>query len=479
MKALKKRIAFLMSFVLLFGSLGFLQMNVESCEKLRTIPVTVEGSIFGGSVENPVKTEIKYAPDLLVYSNNKKYNNTIAGLSAILSADVYFRDKDLAKGSQNRVLVDGQDAKDYDHTTLLKTLGFTEVEYLETFKAGKYDFDPNDSATLMMAHANINSKYESFVFVIRGCFSQQEWLSAFDLGCASATYNKVTGQHPEWINKSQAKGLSVAAERTKYFMQEFMKKYGSSSRKDVVLVTGHSRGGSIANIIGSDLEKNKKIKSFTYTFNSPGVADKVTKKNKTIFNVIESKDLFQDHLPFKTEKLRRYGKDMVYSGKESELAKNFYAMTGREMPQALTSKEIKEYQKMFASRFKNRESLYKMKTICETFTDKEAAEERYEECIKLISADSGLGLTDYCNLGQVKQTKKGYEVTINYCDAAWLFCYAKTLAYGSSVHDAAVKLLAADQGGCKVADFLVEHAAKTNAGHLLVRTYLISKQIKK
>ncbi|MDO4976622.1 MAG: hypothetical protein Q4E53_05090 [Eubacteriales bacterium] len=301
MRGWKKTLAFLLAFVLVFGSLTGFKSNT----KTSTIPVTVEGTIFGGAGQ-PIKTELTYGPDLLIHSNNKKYDKTIAGLSALLCADSYFRDKDLANGKQNRVLVDGEDASQYTHTTLLKKLGFTEVEYIETYKEKKYSYDTNDSSTFLLAHENVDNKYDIFVCVARGCFSSSDWLSCFDLGADTSAYETLTGKHPEWTEKNQQKGLSIAAERTNEFLENFMKKYGNPARKSIVLLTGHSKGGVIANILGAKMEENKKVKSFTYAFNTPKFDNKPGKKAyKTIYNVVDDGDLFSDHFPFQKE--RFYG----------------------------------------------------------------------------------------------------------------------------------------------------------------------------
>lgn len=471
MKVLKRTLAFLLATVMVLGCLS----GCESEKKieLTSLPVTVEGSIFGGSKDQSVKAELEYGQDLLPLSDNEKYNSTIAGLSAILCADSYFRDKDLAKGSQNRVLYDGQNAEEYDHTSLLQKLGFTEVEYIESFKAKEYALDGNDSATFLMAHANVEDKYDSFVFVIRGCFSAQEWLSIYDPGADTDAYTSLTGDHPEWTDKDQFKGANIAAGRAMEFIKDFMEQNSDPSRKPVVLVTGHSRGGAIANIIGAKLEENAELKTYTYTFNTPNYsATAVPGENKTIFNILEDQDLFADPFPFGQEEFHRYGTDVVLED-DAKLAESFLSMSDREMPEALSMEDIDQYKELFGARFADRASLYETKTITESFEDEAAAQARYEECANIIGTDLGIG--NFVSLSEVKKTDKGYELTISYCDGAWLACFAKTLAYGSAAYQATINLFSQDEGGCQVEDFLGTHGLNVNAGHLLLRTYLISQ----
>lgn len=437
------------------------------------LAVTVEGSIFGGSREEPVQTTVTYDPAWITTADNTAYNSDLAHLCAVLSADIYFREKDLEKGSQNRVLYEGEDAAQYDQTALLKKLGFEDVQYIESHKAAAYAADTNDSATMTLAYANVNGKYDTYVLVLRGCFSSQEWLSIYDPGADTAGYTALTGSHDEWAHKAHHKGVDIAAARAMTFLTDFMAAHDDPKRPDCVLVTGHSRGGSLANLIGAELEDNAAISSCTYTFNAaPAAMDAEPGRYKTIFNLYDAGDLFTAQLPFAQEQFARYGQDISLPG--DKLGDAFVQLTGRDLPASLTDAEKAEFAALFGSRFADRASLYEARSITEVFATPEEAAARREEWETLIGADAGLGLEALCTLHEVQPTAAGYELTMDYTDAAWLACYAKTLAYGKSAYEGAVSLFRADEGGCRVADFLGGHLAAISGGHLLARSCLVA-----
>ena len=124
--------------------------------------------------------------------------------------------------------------------------------------------------------------------------TKEQWYSNFDIGNSTASYTNATGAHSEWTNKNYHKGFFIAAERADAKIQDYMTANVSSTAKKIIFLTGHSRGGAIANILGAKYEKSSAFeKSFTYTFASPfTTTDKTDAETyTTIFNFVNDDDM--------------------------------------------------------------------------------------------------------------------------------------------------------------------------------------------
>lgn len=84
-----------------------------------------------------------------------------------------------------------------------------------------------------------------------------EWSSNFDVGADTSEYYNLTGSHPDWKNKENHKGFDVTMNRVLKEYNKYAESQGfnSDSIKKTILVTGHSRGGAIANLLGAYFEK--------------------------------------------------------------------------------------------------------------------------------------------------------------------------------------------------------------------------------
>ncbi|MCQ2445408.1 MAG: hypothetical protein MJ141_00795 [Clostridia bacterium] len=465
-------IAFLLIFVLsacLFSACGAEKVDI-SC------PVHVEGAIFGGQAGDSIPTELSFNAKWLTKGDNTRYNEDLAAFSALISADVYFRDKDLERGSQNRVLLDDAEGE-YDRTMLLKAAGFTDVEYIESYKAKEYTADTNDSVTMTLGYQCAGNKYDLYVVALRGCFSAQEWMSVFDPGYAGESYTAYTGEHTEWVNAGHYKGADVAAARAMEFIEEFVSEHDDPEKGNCMLITGHSRGGMLADMIGAAFEKKTDVKAFTYTFNTmPVTTDAEAPSYQTIFNIFDSDDFYCNALPFAEETFYRYGKNvsLTISGSD-EVKEALAALKGRGDYASLGKDALEEYRELFGARFQARASLYDPETLHETFASEEEAESRLEECRTLIGAEAGLALEPFAEVGEVSRTADGeYAVKIDYCGGALLWGYCKILAYGSAAYDAFVSLFRGDEAACRIADFLNDHASEITGGHQLANSYVLT-----
>lgn len=456
----------------IFSLIMFISCAVGKTEY--NFPVTVQGAIFGGSEGDEISLDLKFDSGWITKADNYIYNGNLAAFSAILCSDSYFRAKDVSKGTVNRVLAGSE--QDYTQTALLEKLGYTDVRFIETYKLKQYAADTNDSATFVIGYKNIDDEFDSYIIVVRGCFSIGERLSAFDPGCDSESYTALTGEHGEWTNKNYFKGYDTAVCRATEFIGEYMDEHGSESREDAVLLTGHSRGASLANIIGADFENDESIKSFTYTFNStPVISDSGAKKYGTIFNLFDKNDYYTDPFPFADEHFVRYGRDIsINISKCGMIRKKLSGIKGEDDYICLSPLAREEYDNLFAGCFPNRASLYVMKSVTETYNSDEEASARLDELKSFIS---GLGISDFCSVSDVSENNGKYEIKISYCGAAILFGFAQIQAYGSAAYDAVISLFKDDTAGCRMAEIIFDNLVGLGGAHLLVNGYAMSTSV--
>lgn len=442
-------------------------------QSLQTVPVTAEGAIFGGADNDAIQMELKFDTKWITANTNKIYNSALASFSVVLCDDIYYRAKDLAKGTQNRVLVNGaEDA--YAQTALLEKLGYTDVKYIESFKQKSYAADSNDSVTMLMAYKNVDNKYDSFIFVLRGCFSAGERLSTFDIGSDTDAYTALTGAHTEWTNKAVCKGLDVAANRAMEFIDEYIAAHDVPECRNTALTTGHSRGASLANIIGAKLEDDESVKSYTYTFNTmPFTTDKEAVNYKTIFNLFDENDFYSNPIPFGREQMYRYGQDITLNIAGSDKVKEeIAALKGRSDYTCLAPETKAEYDKLFGEAFPDRASLYQTKTLTVNFA---TAEEMNAAAEALRKNASDLGIAAFV---QVETDETENTVTLTYCGAALLYCLAQIQCYGEAAYDVVVSLFRGDDAYCRLAEIMQNGLAGAAGGHLLINSYILAKHMK-
>lgn len=440
----------------------------------KTMNITVQGAVFGGAGDDRIKTSVSFDPQWIIKGDNTKYNKDLAAFAAIISDDVYFRTKDLEKGTPNRVLFEGENEEEYDRTGLIKEFGFTEAEYIESFKAREYKWDGNDSVTMLLAHCVVDGKYDLYAIAFRGSFSVQEWISVFDPGSDCDNYTGLTGEHPEWTDKKACKGLDIAKNRAMEFIDEFMEENDNPDFPDFMLVTGHSRGAGLAGMIGAVMEDREDVRSFTYTFNTPGVTtDENAVNYKTIFNIFDTNDFYTDPMPFGEEKLYHYGRDMSMEiAGADEVEKEISELKGRDDYACMSAEEKAAYAELFGKRFPDRKSLYDMVTVTQKFDTEEEALARTETCNTLIGSENGLGLDGLCFV-----ETEGKEVSMTYCSGAILIAYAKSLAYGEDVFKASAELFEEDKDACEVLDFLRANIKGISGGHLLINGFVMSRAV--
>lgn len=243
---------------------------------------------FGTNTYYPV--DFTFSPENLIQMDNKIYSKDIAKFAACISADAY----DTTSLYLN---LKASPASASDNVTIYKSLGFADAEQ---FRLASSDFseDINDISNFVLCHKNIKTgtkEYELIIAAIQGTNSTiEQWSSNFDIGADSSEYTSKTGTHPEWTDKKYHKGFYVASSRVNAKITDYVASRISPSAEKIILITGHSRGAAIANILGAIYEKSPDYKSFTYTFATPNTTVATDAADyKTIFNIVNKDDVIR------------------------------------------------------------------------------------------------------------------------------------------------------------------------------------------
>ncbi|MBP8593415.1 MAG: leucine-rich repeat protein [Ruminococcus sp.] len=173
----------------------------------------------------------------------------------------------------------------------------------------KPTYDNNDTAAFALGYKQVdNTNY--FLCTVRGTPSNCEWFSNFNVG---------TGTNHE--------GFNAAAGKIMASLEEFLDIYaetGNGSR-NVILITGHSRGAAISNLLGAWLTNTSSYFSssdiFCYTYACPAVSKVADHSLNNIRNYNNPGDTVAA-IPLSVWGYGRYGIDIPLETK-GEIFENF------------------------------------------------------------------------------------------------------------------------------------------------------------
>ncbi|MCQ2751969.1 MAG: hypothetical protein MJ189_02570 [Coriobacteriales bacterium] len=290
-----------------FSALAADEANQSSYE----FDTAISGPLFGRPLSE-YQTKAKFDFKWITSDNPRLFNKDLASASSLLATDIY--SMAYVKGPSGKGIIGNAKTAD-DYTYLLKDFGFDDVKFVD-LATQKWEQDQNDVAGLVLAHRAIkvnNKNYDAFACVVRGTQGEGEWSSDLDVGAQTDAYANFTGDHPEWLNKSNHKGFDVCANRIATLVDSYISDKSSSDSQKTMLITGHSRGAAEANILGAMYEKDENIRSYTYTFScplttlvNPGEATSY----KSVFNYCEKNDLV-GMVPANKWGFTRYGNDII------------------------------------------------------------------------------------------------------------------------------------------------------------------------
>ena len=254
------------------------------------------------------KADIEFTMDYrdLIDGDNTKYSKNLSVLSILYASDVY--------NDTYIQITDGAKKGGSDDGKNLGTLlGLENDSQYIKISSSDYSVDKDDITDFFVGHKKIvynGVENEVIIVSVRGTNgTNAEWSSNFDVGADSDEYYDAVGHdHPDWNNKANHKGFDVTANRVYTKLFEYIYDNIDMSAQKTILITGHSRGAAIANILGARFEKyHPEFNSFTYTFATPyTTTEKDARTYKTIFNVVNSDDLVT-YLPLEKWDFEKYG----------------------------------------------------------------------------------------------------------------------------------------------------------------------------
>lgn len=302
---LKKLILLLLVFVLLAFPFSTAVSAANNEAVVSTKPVIFDTKGY----------DFKFDFRALTIGDNTRYSDEISILSSLLSTD-FCEDGDIVITEKDQ--------------NIMEQMGFDDIETIDMRHLFSQDAD--DFVVFRIGRRTIEVDGKEFVvyaLAVRGTVLPEEWASDFDVGADTDNYYRMTGSHDQWCHSDQHKGFDVTANRVNERIQQYINRFKTEDegKESSILITGHSRGAAVTNILGKYFEDNYRqgissIRPYTYTFGTPTttVLEKdVTEQYKTIFNILNEDDLVT-YVPLTTWGFGRYGKDIGLSvEKEGDL----------------------------------------------------------------------------------------------------------------------------------------------------------------
>jgi len=258
-----------------------------------------------------------YSDDYLIYGNNEMYYSELAKM-CVIASNAQFSD---ASGD------------DYTYgSAFFRDLGFCDIlTGMQAPELASEKFDVKNDLTI--SHKLVtkgDNKYELIFVASSGTGNYSEWTSNADMGAETEAYINVLRERfdtlnesvpttlealtPHWTDHSMHKGFCVTANLCKETIDSYISEFVSADAQKIILITGGSRAGAVANILGAFYEDDANYKSFTYTFGAPNVTTAGDAASyKTIFNIVNEEDLITK-IPMSTIGFKRFGTDLVASG---------------------------------------------------------------------------------------------------------------------------------------------------------------------
>lgn len=252
------------------------------------------------------------------------YNHDLAKLSVLLSSAAY--------GTEDKPHLDR-----YIRDALIN-LRFSDNKIELVTRNYK---DGEDTVGIAFGHKKIVANSEEFdliAVVIRGTPGNEEWYGNFDVGMGT---------------------VHAGFEKAKIDLENHLKEYISTlelGKNRKVLITGHSRGAAVANLLAKDLTDGylslaKKDDIYTYTFAAPKVSTDVdhtypkTLWYNNIYNLSHYDD-FVPVLPLVHWDYSRYGNSFPFPNTQySKMANEFKKITGVKFRQFNNPRAVKEFEK--------------------------------------------------------------------------------------------------------------------------------------
>lgn len=384
--------------------------------------VNVKAQNFGnGAAQAPATlTAVKLDSRWLTGLGSGAYNAELATWASVIATAAYEGSVVSAGSAQTSAGFEQRLGQ------LLGAYGFQDVEYRAVTAGSASAPDQDDTTAVVMAHKPVTTatgRVEAYLLAVQGTSGQEEqWLSNFDVGDTRSYGGATQAAHPDWKTEEHHKGFDVTAARVDRVLAEYIAATSSSASGDAktLLLTGHSRGAAIANILGAEYEhstlagapamtvgayggagsQHKLAAVQTYTFACPAVTTGSAERS-SVFNICNADD-FIPAMPLESWGFKRYGTDIVLSVAASEdAALLFEHFTGTEY----ASPRVEALVGLFERCAGSRQGLYEATAECSVQGTSRA--ELEAERTAVAAAAERLGAGSCVDLGAVTQGAGG------------------------------------------------------------------------
>ena len=261
----------------------------------RTVTFPVHGLMV--KTDKPVPLEVEWDENWFLETPTNTYSHNIARIAALLSEISYVS---VEKNINSNPLSETYRALGFDKKNI-------EWNYLLDYSA---PITGNNQAAFSFANKDIRTANgtKKLVFVIlRGTpLSANEWISNINV---SDTSHKNTVVHEGFYKTVQNLHKSLIY---------YLLKNKISPDEAIFLITGHSRGAALANLLAANLEDEGIITGeqlFVYTFAAPNVSQEAKTsdpKYNFIWNIVNAEDIVPTVPPNRNEwKWKKFGQTKV------------------------------------------------------------------------------------------------------------------------------------------------------------------------
>lgn len=266
-----------------------------------------KGTLITGHATSNVEFNMDYR---WFFGSNGEYIPALSTVSSVYATAVY---------ADGMVSIDGDVYK--SATGAAQYFGMEDVEDIKLSDI----YNDNHVSEVVLGHRKVEyngQKRDILLVAVRGTNSSiQEWSSNFDVGDI-ATFDST----PDWHTSKIHKGFDITARRIMKLTDDYINRRGLNRNDVTYWVTGHSRGGAVANVIGAYYEHEGR-KAFTYTFAAPNTTlDYTAGTYRSIFNIV-NKDDFITYLPVANWGYYKYGRT-ANVGIAGNYAGEFRGLTG-------------------------------------------------------------------------------------------------------------------------------------------------------
>lgn len=261
----------------------------------------------GGSA---VEVQIGFDEKWFAGGSGFDYSHEIARLACFLADSSY---TDVLSDPDGNLL-----KKNYE--TLGVDGGSMEFNYDVDYSNSIWGNDQCASSFAVRKIQGAGGKRKSLVFcVLRGTpFNSNEWLSNLNINDASGTQNEIH------------KGFALAASVAHTQLISFMLRHKVDPTESCILITGHSRGAAVANLLSMILLSDNFFDEgsiFTYTFAAPNTttdADAHDAKYGFIWNIVNPEDIVPTVPLYRGEwKFTKYGNTRAFASAASAGKENY------------------------------------------------------------------------------------------------------------------------------------------------------------